>query len=93
MENIRSSDALLQKALGQDLATGRGTIAIGSGDTADAIKVLSEASGLYDDVRKLLQQALSVEQQAGRAGSTSARDPLLRQAIGLKTRARGLMTS
>ncbi|HEV7667179.1 MAG TPA: hypothetical protein VGS22_01560 [Thermoanaerobaculia bacterium] len=90
LENIRSSSELDQAALGKDLGPAANLLDIASFDTEDAYQVLEERS-LHLDAAKLLRSAYQKERQALGQPKRNRRDPLIRDAIAAKGRAKALM--
>ena len=94
IENIRSSNELLQRALGKRTTSARALVRLASADTEDAIAVLTGGPRqLYASATTLVRMALQQERHAAREPSLQVRDLALRRAIELKELARGQMVN
>jgi cytochrome c peroxidase len=91
LENIRSSNAYAEQALGQELERAAESIGLAIAETTDAIEVLTGGPvGLFagTDALALLEEARELERRALGEGLP---DDLLEEAIALKEAARGEM--
>lgn len=92
LENIRSANALLQRALKQRGQSARETLRLALAETEDAIEVLREAALLpYPEALSKLERARDKERQALRLGFAPLRNPTIQAAIELQCEARSLM--
>jgi cytochrome c peroxidase len=92
IENLRSANAFLRRALGQPNAAARPLLRLAGADTADAIAVLTGGpERLYPDATTLILAARRLERVAQALSSVTVRDYLLRLAIDLELRAGAMM--
>lgn len=92
LENIRSSNLFLGQALGRAAAATRPLLRLAVADTDDAVAVLTGGpQQLYSEAVTLIRGARLLTRAAALVPATHVRDYLLRRAIELQSRARGLM--
>lgn len=92
LENIRSANALLERALKQRQKSARETLRLALAETEDAIEVLREAALLpYPEALAKLERARDKERKALGLGFALLRNAAIRTAIELQHEARSLM--
>ncbi len=94
LENIRSSNKLIDQAIALNASNGREITKLAMADTEDAIQVLTEGQLLpYPEAVNKLQTAYNLEYAASLLQAPVLRNPMLNKAKALKLEADALMVS